>query len=107
VTDDALEDAGAEKLIQIIKREFKGVDRQISAEELARLYGVIAAQHEANLACFALAMKANPSLVFTDAARDAEKAIQVSVEALVDALRDLALSSMTEEDRAKAEAEDE
>lgn len=97
--------SAAGELIEAIKREFEGADRPVAAYEIARLYGVIAAQHEANLAVYSLAMKANPKLIFSDNARNAETAIRASMSALIEALRDLALASLSDEDRAKAEAE--
>lgn len=103
--DGEIDGSAARELIEAIKREFEGVDRPVTAHEIARLYGVIAAQHEANLSVFALAMKANPKLIFSDQATNAEKAIRASSSALTGALRDLAIASMSEEDRAKMEAE--
>lgn len=103
--DDELDLGASADLIATIKREFKGVDRPVTAEELARLYGVIAAMHEANLACFAVAMQAKPEMAFTDQSVVAQKAIDASVGVLADALRELAAASMSEDDRAKFEAQ--
>jgi hypothetical protein len=104
--DGKIDGSAARELIEAIKREFEGVDRPVTAYEIARLYGVIAAQHEANLAVYSLAMKANPKLIFSDNATNAQEAIRASATALTGALRDLAISSMSDEELAKLGADD-
>lgn len=104
--ENRIDGSDATELIKVIKREFDGVDRPVTASELARLYGVIAAQHEANLATFQMALEANPRLVFSDSTRQGQTAMHAALQSLTDALRDLALASMSDDDRAKAEADD-
>ncbi len=104
--DDQIDGSDAAELIEVVKREFEGVDRPVTATELARLYGVMAAQHEAILATFQVALQANPRLLFTDDSINAQSAMRAYVRALTEALRDLATASMNDEDRAKMEDND-
>jgi hypothetical protein len=103
MTEDEDDSPSAPDLIELIRREFKGVDRPITAEELADIYGVIAAQHEAIMACFKLTMRVKPALIFEDEVVHARREIITSVNALTGALKRLALASMSEEDRAKVD----
>lgn len=104
---DLSDGSDSRALIELLKREFGGVDRPVTAEEMARLYGVMAAQHEATLAAFALVMKATPHLIFTDEAVAARNAMSNSADALSAALKDLAVASMSEDDRSKLLAQGE
>lgn len=79
-------------MIEAIKTEFEGVDTPVSAEHVAALYGVLAAQSDAMLALYALTMKANPRNIFTDERIAADKALQEQVGVLQDALIGLAKS---------------
>lgn len=62
-------------LVKTIQDEFKDSDQPVTVRDIAGLYGLIATQHEATLAVYALAMKANPSLIFSDQAAEAQRAI--------------------------------
>jgi hypothetical protein len=88
--DDDYAPGSASSLIAIIEREFIGDDEPATKHDLARLYGVMAAQHEALIACFALAMQARPELIFTDRSVSAQKSLQCAVDAMTKALTDLA-----------------
>lgn len=99
--------SNSKHLIDLIKSEFADSSRPASTAELARLYGVMAAQHDAMLACFAIAVKANPRLIFTDEVQAGQKAIGNAIQALGDALTDLASSLMSDKDREEYLAESE
>ncbi|WP_313349353.1 hypothetical protein [Paracoccus sp. (in: a-proteobacteria)] len=80
----------AAEMVALIKSEFDGVRTPVSAEHLAAMYGVLAAQSDAILAVYTLAMKANPQLIFSDARISAEKAMAQQADALSAALIQLA-----------------
>lgn len=65
---DSYESLNAASLAETIREEFKDADRPVTIRDVADLYGLVAAQHEATLAVYALAMKANPGIIFTDEA---------------------------------------
>ena len=94
-------DGLAAKLIDRIEEEFGGVSTPVSAEHVARLYGVMAAQSDAIHAVFALAMKSAPQLVFSDQRIELERAMTAQVDALGSALIALA------KDYGKTESKDE
>ncbi|MEH6504985.1 MAG: hypothetical protein V7786_01830 [Sulfitobacter litoralis] len=99
--NDDDENPSAPALIALIQKEFRGVDRPVTAEELADMYGVIAAQHEAIMACFKLTMRVKPDLIFEDEVVHARREILTSVNALTGALKKLARASMSDDDKAK------
>lgn len=81
---------GAFDLIARIEEEFGGVAEPVSAEHVARLYGVMAAQSDAIRAMYALAMKGTPQLVLSEQRIELERAMSAQVDALGSALLALA-----------------
>ena len=80
MTNDKSFDTGASDLIEAMAGEFGDLTKPATLSVIADLYGALAAQHEAVLAPYALAMKANPKLIFTDDATAAQAAISQSVD---------------------------
>lgn len=89
MTEEA-EHPTAADMVSLIRDEFSGVEKPVTAEHFSALYGVLAAQSDTILALYALIMKAEPKLVFTDARLAADKAIEQQSQALSDALIGLA-----------------
>lgn len=80
----------ADKLSELISTAFRDAKAPVAVRDLASLYGVLAAQQEALLAVYALAMKAKPDLIFTDQAVDVDKAISHAADMFRDTLTGLA-----------------
>ena len=98
--EDSASAAGeASTLIQAMERAFGNMDGPVSISSLARVYGVIATQHEALISCFALALQDRSSAEFSDRVLTAQKRLQASVDALTSALQDLAMVGMSEDER--------
>ena len=79
-------------MISMVSDEFGGVDTPVSAEHVAALYGVLAAQSDAMLSILALAIEANPKLASSGRGTAAEQAMNVQIDALSNALMSLARS---------------
>ena len=62
-------------LVDAIRDEFSDSNEPATLRQLASVYGAMASQIEAMIAVYALAMKANPSLIFSDQAVLASKRI--------------------------------
>lgn len=95
---DSYESLNAASLAETIREEFKDADRPVTIRDVADLYGLVAAQHEATLAVYALAMKANPGIIFTDEATEAKRAIEQTVDVFLEAIRSLARAAGIEVD---------
>lgn len=95
---------GAE-MAESITAEFKGASAPVSAEHFAALYAVIAAQIDATQAVFALAMKANPKLIFEDVAMEAKAANATAADVFADALVKLAKAYGNTEGRSEDRSE--
>lgn len=89
-------DIDAERLSEVIKRTFSSADSPATARDIAGFYGVLAAQQEALLAVYALAMKANPKLIFEQVSLDAGEKIALSSRVFEAALIALAEANRVE-----------
>lgn len=87
---DEMEAPSAAELAGLIKVEFEGVTTPVSAEHLAAVYAVIAAQSDAMLSLYKLIFQANPHQIFSDARVEAEQALSMQADALSGALIQLA-----------------
>ncbi|APZ53111.1 hypothetical protein [Salipiger abyssi] len=77
-SDDEAFDARG--IAEAIRDEFGEINEPATLRQLAMVYGAIAAQIEANIAVYALAMKANPQLIFSDQATEASRRIREAAD---------------------------
>lgn len=70
------DDINAESFTKAIYEEFSGSERPLTVGDAAEILGLMAAQHEANLAMFQLMLRIDPDSVFTTEMREAKDAIQ-------------------------------
>lgn len=66
-----------EELLQSFDEEFESKHQPATVAQLARLYGVIAAQQEAFIAMFAFVMRANPQMVISPEREELHRAITI------------------------------